>query len=224
MRTRHRLSGIVLAGATLTCVHPAAASAFITPMGNIATQRAISYFSSGTYFWKAPYDVSFLNEALWAALSTEVSGIHPRKETREEPDEWKDGIEEAWRNRFFVPDEALWYPREFQVAWVTSYADESDFVRTGSGGGNGTIDLLTQPAATMAALADLDSTPLHYYAGLFRRPEEARGRALGTIALDPAVDFLFAAVLVGVGVAGPWNKKRRRRRQWRKARVSPFGR
>jgi hypothetical protein len=104
MLTRCRLWAVALAGATLTCGNPAAASAIRTPIGKIASQRVISYHHSGG--WYTPYDVSFLNEALWVALNVKPRGVHPRAQIRDEPDEWKDGIEEAWKNRLAVLDGA----------------------------------------------------------------------------------------------------------------------
>lgn len=105
------------------------ATSMATPISDIGTQYVSNHITSGIYGWNSSYDISFLNQDLIIDIDIHLIGDDPGTLR----DSWEQGIENIWSNAFDIFDGTYLYDTVFNVDWVSSGADHTVNVASGTG-------------------------------------------------------------------------------------------
>ncbi|MEM3626506.1 MAG: hypothetical protein QXZ25_00585 [Candidatus Bathyarchaeia archaeon] len=107
------------------------------PIGNLAKEtisnviQTVDLNGDGNLdSWISRYDIYFASQTLRIEINIQLVGDDPRDALRQQ---WKNGIEGIWSNKYDIVDGVYTYPIEVKVNWVNRNAHYVVTVHSGSG-------------------------------------------------------------------------------------------
>lgn len=100
------------------------------PIADIARETISNNMRSGIFGWNSGYDVSFVAQTLEIAINIHLVGDDPGDALRQQ---WQDGIEGIWSNKYDVVDGPYTYSIEISVDWVNTNSHHTVTVWSGTG-------------------------------------------------------------------------------------------
>jgi len=127
-------AGSVTAMITVT-VH---SNSTISPIEDLAKETISDFIISADcngdeepdFGWNSGYDISFVNQVLHIEINIQLEGDDPGVVLKQQ---WEDGIEGIWSNKYDIVDRNYKYPIKLQVNWVDANPHHIVNIYSGSG-------------------------------------------------------------------------------------------